>query len=232
MLCVPERWAENPDDLAWERVVIKHDSPISRVHECTKQITSSFSTAFHLGPWHAFASGGYSDRTHELNTSAMVDKLGVSFEIARIDIMRPWFKASLLTYPGTRIVGHRRGDVCSGSLSKAGSCTFPFYPTALVVARNINLYNTFTDEEQAFFEEVKGWSADVSVGYGPFSLSNTTRSQTDLSDEEKKEFGDSVKISLGDELQIIGYVNTVLAPEFPAADDQSLQLGIDFMGMA
>lgn len=80
---------------------------------------------------------------------------------------------------------------------RAGSCTFPFYPTALVVARNINLHNALTDKERAFFEEAKGWPADASVGYGPFSISNSTKVETNLTDEEKQEFGDSVKIALG-----------------------------------
>ena len=113
-LCVPVSWADDPDDLVWEQVVIKHGSSESHVHECTKRISSSFSAEFSLGPWHASASGGYDDRTHDLNTSATVDKLGASFEIARIDIMRPWLKASLLTYPGTKVTGHRKGGICAG----------------------------------------------------------------------------------------------------------------------
>lgn len=230
--CTPSDWAVDPEKLSWATVVVKHGTSVSKLHDYTRQIDSSFSANFSGGLWSASASGGYHDRVHELNESSQVDNLGMSFEIARVDVQRDWFKGSLLTYPGTTIPGYAAGSLCAGSLAEASKCTFPFVPTSFVVARNIAIYNEFTEEERSFFEESESWSASAQVGYGPFSISNDTSVSTDLTDDEKKEFGDSIKIEVGKGMQIIGFVNSILTPAFPAASDTyALALGLDDVGM-
>lgn len=217
VVCTPSIWATDPSKLSWANVTVTHNSSVSKVSDYTKQVDESFSADFKMGLWSASASGGYHDRVHKLNASSTVDNLGMSFDIARVDLRRDWFMGSLLTYPGTKIPGYDRGALCSGSLETAASCTFPFLPTSFVVARNINLYNTFTSEEEALFEESTSWSLDAKVGYGPFSISSNTSVSTDLSEDEKKQFGDAIKVSVGEGMQIIGFVNTILTPAFPAA---------------
>lgn len=217
--CTPSNWSVKPDELSWTDVVIKQGSSEDKLHSDTKQIDSSFSANFAYGLWHASASGGYHDRTEQINKSSTVDKLGMSFQIARVELNRDWFTSSLITYPGITVAGRKAGSLCAGSLSKAGSCDFPFLPTAVVVARNINIYNEFSSEEENFFKESKSWSASAQVGYGPFSIGNNTSCTHDLTDQEKKEFGNAVKLSVGEGMQIIGFLNTILAPAFPSADD-------------
>lgn len=223
-VCTPSDWATAPDEPSWTEVVIKQGSSESKLHEDVKQIDTDFSASFAYGLWHADASGGYHDRVEQINKSSTVDKLGMSFEIARININRDWFTSALLTYTDTMIPGARRGSLCAGSLSLADKCDFPFLPTAFVVARNINIYNEFSHEEEAFLNEAQSWSAHANVGYGPFSIGNDTSSTHDLTSKEKKEFGNAVKMTVGEGMQIIGFLNTVLTPAFPGKDSDRTAL--------
>ena len=218
VVCTPSDWATAPDKLSWTQVVIKQGSSESRLHEDVKKIDSDFSASLSVGLWHADASGGYHDRVEKINKSSSVDKLGISFEIARININRDWFTSSLLTYADTTIPGEKKGSLCAGSLAAAAQCTFPFLPTAFIVARNINIYNEFSSLEEAFLQEAQSWSASAKVGYGPFSVSNKTSSSHDLTSQEMKEFGNAVKMTVGEGMQIIGFLNTILTPAFPGKD--------------
>lgn len=224
VVCTPSDWAVDPDNLSWTEVVIKQGSSESKLHEDVKKIDTDFSVSFATGLWHADASGGYHDRVEKINKSSTVDKLGMSFEIARININRDWFTSALLTYTETMIPGARKGSLCAGSLAEAGKCDFPFLPTAFVVARNINIYNEFSHEEENFLQEAQSWSASASVGYGPFSVGNDTSSSHDLTSKEKKEFGNAVKMTVGKGMQIIGFLNTVLTPAFPGRDSNRTAL--------
>ncbi len=224
VVCTPSDWAVDPDGLSWTEVIIKQGSSESKMHSDTKQIDSSFTASCASGLWHADASGGYHDRVEKFNQSSTVDKLGMSFEIARVNISRDWFTSALLTFEGTTVSGKTRGSVCSGELATADKCSFPFLPTAFVVARNINIYNEFSHEEENFLKESQSWSASASIGYGPFSLGNQTSSSHDLSSKEKKEFGNAVKMTVGEGMQIIGFLNTILTPAFPAKDSDQLSL--------
>lgn len=217
VVCTPSDWAVNPDALSWTTVVIKQGSSESRLHEDVKQIDSDFSASFSSGLWRAGASGGYHDRVEKINSSASVDKLGMSFEIARVNINRDWFTSALLTYDAS-IPGAKKGSLCAGSLAKAKQCDFPFLPTAIIVARNINIYNEFSQEEKSFMDEAKSWSASAHVSYGPFTIGNDTSSSSHLSSKEQKEFGNAVKMSMGEGVQIIGFLSTVLTPAFPSRD--------------
>lgn len=222
-VCLPSEWAVNPDALSWTRVVLKQGSSESKLQEDVKQIDSDFSASFSSGLWHAEGSGGYHDRMEQLNKSATVDKLGISFEIARVNISRDWFTSALLGYDAT-IPGMKKGGLCAGSLDKAAQCEFPFLPTAFIIARNINVYNQFSQEEENFLKEVQSWSASAHVGYGPFSVGNDTSSSHDLTSQEKKEFGNAVKMSVGKGVQIIAFLNTILTPAFPSKDSDRAAL--------
>lgn len=222
-VCIPSNWAVDPDALSWTKVVLKQGSSESKLHEDVKQIDSDFSVSFASGLWHADASGGYHDRMEQINKSSTVDKLGISFEIARVNISRDWFTSALLGYDAT-IPGAKKGSLCSGSLAKAAQCEFPFLPTAFIIARNINIYNEFSQEEENFMNEVQSWSASAHVGYGPFSVGNDTSSSHKLTAKEKKEFGNAVKMSMGERVQIIGFLSTILTPAFPARDSDRAAL--------
>lgn len=60
----------------------------------------------------------------QINKSSTVDKLGMSFEIARININRDWFTSALLTYADATIPGAKKGSLCAGPLALADKCDF------------------------------------------------------------------------------------------------------------
>lgn len=217
--CLPASWAADPESLSWTDVVIKQGGSEDRLHTDVKRLDASFSANFAYGLWHASASGGYHDQTERINKSSTVDRLGISCQIARVELARDWFTSSLITYPGATIDGRGPGSLCAGSLAGAADCDFPFLPTALVVARNIHIYNKFSSEEENFFHEAESWSASAQVGYGPFSVGANASSSSDLTDWERKEFGDTTRLTVGDGVQIIGFLNTILTPAFPSASD-------------
>lgn len=220
---LPSEWAVNPDALSWTRVVLKQNSSESKLHKDVKQIDSDFSAAFSVGLWHTDATGKYRDRVEQVNKSSTVDKLGISFEIARVNIIRDWFTTALLGYDAT-IPGMKRGGLCAGSLEKAAQCEFPFLPTAFIIARNITVYNQFSQVEENFLKEIQSWSDSIHVGYGPFSVGSDTSFSHNLTSQEKKEFGDAVKMSAGQGVQIIASLNTILTPAFPSRDSDRAAL--------
>ena len=216
--CIPSTWATDSDSLSWTDVVIKQNSSESKTHHDVQKLDADFSAAYRSGPWKASASGGYHDQTEKLNQSSSTENLAVSFQVARVEIHRDWFSSALLTYTQATVPGQKAGSICAGSLEKADQCDFPFVPTAFLVIRNVNIYNQFSSEELNFLHEIQSWDAKASVGYGPFSLNSSASHSRELTDEEKKEFGNCTKLTVGQGMQLIGFLNTILTPAFPARD--------------
>lgn len=216
--CIPGTWATDPESLSWTDVVITQNSSESKTHHDVETMDAGFSAAYSSGPWHASASGEFHDQVEKLNQSASTENLAVSFQVARVEIRRDWFTSALLTYGQAVVPGQKAGSICAGSLEKAAKCDFPFLPTAFLVARNINIYNQFSSQETDFLHHAQSWGAKAEVGYGPFSLSANVSHSKDLTDEEKKEFGGCTKLTVGKDMQFIGFVNTILTPAFPAKD--------------
>lgn len=218
MTCIPDTWATAPDSLSWTNVIIKQNSSESHTHHDVQKLDADFSAEYRSGPWKASASGGYHNDTEKMNKSSSVEKLAVSFQVARVEIQRDWFTSALLTYSQAIVPGQKAGSICAGSLAEAARCDFPFLPTAFLVVRNVNIYNQFSSEELNFLHEVQSWDAKASVGYDPFSLNSSVSHSRDLTDEEKKEFEGCTKLTMGSGMQLIGFLNTILTPAFPARD--------------
>ena len=139
----------------------------------------------------------------------------MQFKVARVDILRDWFNGGLLDYPNVYIRGISKSGICSGSLSSSVDCSFPLLPTALIIAKEINVYNNFSKSEIDLVNKSTEWSAHAKVSYGPFSLGNDTKS-AELSEDEKKAcFSAEGKIEIGSKPQIIGIISTVMSPAFP-----------------
>lgn len=139
----------------------------------------------------------------------------MQFKVARVDILRDWFNGGLLDYPNVYIRGVAKNGICSGSLSSDTDCSFPLLPTALIIAKEINVYNNFSEAEQNFINESEEWSAHAKVSYGPFSLGNDTKSSSLSEDEKNAGFSAAGKIEIGSKPQIIGIISTVMSPAFP-----------------
>ena len=211
----PQTWATDPESLAWETVTVMENAEESHIHKDVSSISSSFHTEFSAGLWGGSASGQYKKDLENVQAESAVEKFGMRFEIARVDIMRDWFNGGLLDYENVFVPGVSANKICSGNLAESDNCSFPLLPTALILARNITVYNDFSQTEQNYLKEASEWAAKASVSYGPFSLGNDTKFSDVSEDEKKAGFSASGKIEFGKKPQILGIISTVMTPAFP-----------------
>lgn len=212
---VPATWSTALDDLSWEIVTVHEKETEDHVHKDVSSVASSFSAGFSAGLWGGSASGQYKKDLEKVQNESKLEEFGMQFKVARVDILRDWFNGGLLDYPTVYIRGVSKGGICSGSLSSSVGCSFPLLPTALIIAKEINVYNNFSKSEIDFVNESTEWSAHAKVSYGPFSLGNDTKSSDLTEDEKKAGFSAEGKIEIGSKPQIIGIISTVMSPTFP-----------------
>lgn len=212
---VPQTWATDPESLSWETVTVMEGATEDHVHKDVSSVSSSFSAGFSAGLWGGSASGRYKKDLEKVQAESSVEKFGMRFEIARVDILRDWFNGGLLDYEKVFIPGVSENKICSGSLSTSSDCSFPLLPTALILARNITVYNEFSQAEKDYVNQSSEWAAKASVSYGPFSLGNDTKVSDVSEDERNSGFSASAKIEIGKKPQILGIISTVMAPAFP-----------------
>jgi hypothetical protein len=139
----------------------------------TRSQTTSHSydvkSSLNMGLWkvQVESDGSFSHTT----SSSDIDSLEISADIAKVNIMRPWFSESLFR------LGHwytnlaeEEGSISNGKMdsSNAGNL-LPMYPVAFIVAKNIKIKAEFSHEDQEFIK--KAVHAGTSVGFGPFSIS-------------------------------------------------------------
>lgn len=220
----PATWCTDPDSLSWETVTVQEGATEDHVHKDISSLSSSFNAGFSLGLWKGSASGQYKKDLEHVQTESAVEQFGMQFKVARVDILREWFNGGLLNYPTVYIHGVAKNGICSGSLADTGNCSFPVLPTALILAKDINVYNNFSQAEMDYVNKASEWSAHAQVSYGPFSLGNDTKSSSVSEDEKKAGFDASGKIEIGKTPQIIGIISTVLSPAFPQTTEPAAQV--------
>lgn len=211
----PATWSTDLDSLSWETVTVHEKQTEDHVHKDVSSVTSSFSAGFSAGLWGGSASGQYKKDLENVQNESKVEEFGMQFKVARVDILRDWFNGGLLDYPNVYIQDVPKSGICSGSLSSSADCSFPLLPTALIIAKEINVYNNFSQSESEFVKSATEWSAHAKVSYGPFSLGNDTNYADQTEDEKKGEFSASGRIEIGSRPQIIGIISTVMSPAFP-----------------
>ncbi len=219
----PENWAKNPDSLSWETVTIHEKETADHIHKDVSSVSSSFSARFSAGLWGGEASGSYKKDLEKVQNESKVEEFGMRFKVARVDILRDWFNGGLVDYPNVYVRGVQKNGICAGTLEEGHDCSFPLLPTALILAKEINVYNNFSAAEQEYVKQSSEWSAQAKVSYGPFSIGNDT-AMKDLSEDEKKEgFMASGKIEIGKKPQIIGIISTVMMPGFPQMEEPAVR---------
>ena len=212
---IPENWGIKPEELAWETVTVHEKETEDHMHKDISSVSSSFKAGFSAGLWGGSASGQYKSDLEKVRNESKIEEFGMQFKVARVDIIRDWFNGGLLSYPNVYVEGIQKRGICSGSLSDCEGCSFSLLPTALILAKEINVYNNFSQEEKDYVNKVSEWSAHADVHYGPFSLGNDTSCKDVSEDEKKAGFTANGKIEIGEKPQIIGVISTVLSPAFP-----------------
>lgn len=188
----------------------------SELHTFSKHTSWSGSVSGNFGLWHAGGGAGGSN-TEKYENSENID-IELKFEYLRVKILRPWlipdvFKYRFWTYKkafGFRPISE---GYIPGSTSPLGpQGLMPVLPTDIVLARNVCISATFSEEEKKFVQSTL--SGSVSGGYGPFSCRGSYSTTTTKEDVVGSFDGTTLRIA---NPQIIGYLGTLL-PRSPAPD--------------
>lgn len=216
---IPGNWRE-AGALAWESIDLQLSGQSFTLSSEAKNTCFSKTEGYSGGWW----LWKYEDKVSEeekcmikdANSVMKTEDLGISLELAVVEIDRPWFQENLLSFSQARISSEAPGCICSGSL--VGNGSMQLIPTAFVLARNIKLYNQFSSEEQKLMKQITDGSASA-VSYGPFSVSRSSNMvwHEEISRNEQEKFGNVSCLSFGEEPQIIGIRCAIASPMFPAA---------------
>jgi hypothetical protein len=146
------------------------------------------SSTFNSSGWTAQAGGSFlglfggggsasgSSSTHEFNDNIHLDSFTLSFEIAQIPIVRPWFKEAFITSKTWRF-DPTNPDVKNSVVSDGGSppgatSLIPAYPTTAIFIRNLVLGIDHSSTAGQFVDRYTSSSAGGGGfgSFGPFFL--------------------------------------------------------------
>ena len=184
------------------------DSQTNTSHS-TKQWKAKASASF-MGIWGGSGGGSSSSSRNEYHNKFKSDRFALSFEIAQVPIVRPWFKEAFLLSRSWRFDQNNaeaKGEIISDG-GKPPKGKMPAYPTAVIFIRNLKLdfgeasgFNDFVAQNTS-----SSAGAGAKVGWGPFSLGGSySRSSASGSTERTQHFEASSQGMAVDGMQIAGY---------------------------
>ncbi len=160
-------------------------------------------SSFNASGWSAQASAGFfgfgahgggshSESKSTFNGSFNSDTFSLSFEIAQIPIVRPWFKSSYVVSKTWRF-DPGNPDVKNDFLSDAGSPPkglMPAYPTAIIFIRNLHLGIGHSDGFDNYVAQNSSSSQSGGGGFsfGPFSCGGSA-SHYSTSGSTQRDYG-------------------------------------------
>ncbi len=205
--------------LAWEEAVIHTSSQNISIGNEAKQTSFSNLDEVSSGWWlwksKEQASSEEKQLMNSANSKMRTNDMSLSMEIAIVEISRPWFNESLLTYSGAYLQDEQPGTICGGTLLGGGA--MPIVPTAFILVKNVKIYNQFSEEEKNMMNTITV-GASQNLSYGPFMVSHVEKAsyRDEISKEEQEKFGNVSCLNLGDVPQLIGMISTVMTPKFPS----------------
>ncbi len=215
---VPGNWTD-PSLLAWEKVSIQVSKQSYKTDSVSQQTIFSSASDLSGGWWFwKYADKATEQQRREVNRANSVmstSDLSLSMEIAVVQLSRPWFNETLLSYSEAYLKNEAAGTICNGELLGGG--IMQMIPTAFVLARNISIYNQFSEEEKMLIRSVTDGSSEH-LSYGPFCATkeSNTYFHENISKSEQEKYGDVSCLTLGDKPQLIGMINSIMSPMFPA----------------
>lgn len=87
----------------------------------------------------ASVKGGFSSDNEKSSLTEQGTDLKISFKVRKVTIQRPWLDPIVLCYPTLGMKGMEAGAWSSGDLNKSNKGRFPLLPTAMVVAKDVNI---------------------------------------------------------------------------------------------
>ena len=160
------------------------------------------------GLWSLFFCGAGVDDSESTQTLDVNSKsFKLSFDLAVINILRPWMDATLFSEHVVWNAGRdmAAGKVSTGSFEKqTDSELLPFIPTQMLVARNVKIIADWTDEHQKWVK--KHLDVNGHIGWGPFSVSTSHAQDNATFTKQVREGGLALELS---GIQCIGFVSWI-----------------------
>ena len=207
----PQKFWKPDHGAGWMEFSFRHDE----VHKVDTSKKESFGGGT-SGSYGLFSWGGKMQRdSTDTYSRADTENFGLKVELAKIPLRRTWMDAGIFSSRAWRFDAQMYPE--SEHLSDGGNPpngTMVAYPSALLVARNLELNMDMTSETNTYsFEKITG---SARGGWGPFSIKGN------YSKETTKQTHDYVSDHKGIKapgMQIIGFVCQVL-PKCPNPDDE------------
>jgi hypothetical protein len=160
----PANWTD-PNNLNFTQIKISGGNTKTRSN--STEHSFSVDTNVNYGLWRvkASASGSFVNS----NSSTDKDTIEISADIAKVNIMRPWFNESIFRLPNWSANQVENGGISNGKIDSTNAAKLiPMYPVAFIVARNISIKANFSHQDEQHFKE--SLKSGASVGFGPFSV--------------------------------------------------------------
>jgi hypothetical protein len=116
--------------------------------------------------WSEEGAHGYNEyrpldpRTHNIH---------ISFQFARVEIIRPWFIKSIFSLKNYRLDSYATGSYSTGTIAN-NTGIFPIVPKFFIIVRNFRMSSiSWSSKDLALLNS--STSGNTSVGWGPFALS-------------------------------------------------------------
>ena len=107
-------------------------------------------------------SGGFSKSDESASLAEEGSHLKISFKVRKVTIQRPWMDPFILQYPILGINGLEAGEWSDGKVDpEANKGAFPLLPTAMIVAKDIEI--TSKSFSETIFAKSNKMSVDASV---------------------------------------------------------------------
>ncbi|KAI9769288.1 MAG: hypothetical protein M1839_003765 [Geoglossum umbratile] len=218
----------------WTRVTARVSSSKSQSIKIASESASSVSVQAGWGLWKGSVGADHSSAGVQAMSSMANLEVEVSMDCLVVNIERPWLHAELFADPDLDVAPDFPLSPGEVSLQKAAAENkppeaeyqlFSSFPTAFVVATDVELNFTGDTVDLQGAIESSSTEANVSVGYGPFSLAASHKQSKTKSKTSMENTATGMRISL-QAPQIIGWVQNLL-PALPRATTEgSRMLGV------
>lgn len=109
----------------------------------------------------ASVKGGFSSNNEKSSLTEKGKGLKISFKVRKVTIQRPWLDPIVLCYPTLGMKGMEAGAWSSGDLNKSNKGQFPLLPTAMVVAKDVEI--SWETVDKTFEKTLKETSSNASA---------------------------------------------------------------------
>ncbi|KAL8802865.1 MAG: hypothetical protein Q9182_003552 [Xanthomendoza sp. 2 TL-2023] len=220
----------------WTRISVKVSQSQKNDEKVTEESANSFAAKARWGFWEVSGSASHTSASAKAMTHMSNLDVEIAFDAMLVEIERPWMH--------TELFSDHELDCAEGfSLSPGPEelhqyvarnlpvdpeyTQFCSYPTAFVVASNVELEFSGNTSSLESALESSSTEANVEVGYGPFALSASHRSSKSKAKTRAEATATGMRISL-QAPQIISWVSELL-PKLPKAPKSSQMFGMTLL---